>query len=452
MLHAWLSPHFPPFRPAMAAREICLHLAEILSQILAAVLAPPSDWCLDAIRRSTLSAVCKAWLLTLEHNPSLWTHILLSMSSSSCAVVPAPGCAPYPSDHTGDVNPSFLPQVTHHLRASASSIETLIFRTTTYTEWNAFVGFLDGAVFPSLKNIEVDVSRFHQLYGNVSLPQVLQVPLSVIHLALRDTIIAVVPLYIYTNLETLSLTGTNILGGMGQTPEMSLAAALRRTTRLRRLQISDADIGDHDVLPINLPFLRSLVVVCGGCPPQHPCDSFIARLNTPLLSTLELNLTHSRGAGPFLHANRSKLAIVSSLTIAQSDFRQYCRTEDFPSFFPPMHGLQFLDLSELTMAPIIGTTGVTRTTAFLELLADAIALPLLRTIHIPRSFTCMDVLILAANSRLLQSILAASRRQTPLQIVEQHARCRLHRVPEGGSGIRNVLALDLCLPVVFRWH
>ncbi|KAJ7064059.1 hypothetical protein C8F01DRAFT_1250319 [Mycena amicta] len=239
-------------------RSVCLSsMPELLGEIFALFLAADLDWCLDARRRGTLSLVCQAWRNTLEDTSTLWASLFkidLLLTQAIQRVV---------GDRKAAENPSFLQHVAHQLHLNALSITKLIFRTPSYTEWNAFVCLLqhDEVFLSALQHIQLEVSTFHHLYDEVSTPFPWPISPPVLRLILDGASLSTFPIYTYSNLHTLSITGlSNILGGLGPAPGLTLVDALRQATGLRCLRLKDPDITEPIVVssPITFPFLHSL--------------------------------------------------------------------------------------------------------------------------------------------------------------------------------------------------
>ncbi|KAJ7048966.1 hypothetical protein C8F01DRAFT_1356478 [Mycena amicta] len=411
-------------------------------KIFALFLTADLDWCLDARRRGTLSLVFQAWRNTLEDTSTLWARILLSshmrthfieplFKSILIDLLPTQAIQRVVGNRKGAENPSFLQHVAHQLHLNALSITKLIFRTPSYTEWNAFVCLLqhDEVFLSALQHIQLEVSTFHRLYDEVSTPFPWPISPPVLRLILDGASLSTFPIYAYSNLHTLSITGlSNILGGLGPAPGLTLVDALRQATGLRCLRLKDPDIPEPIVVssPIAFPFLHSLEVECNQSSTNsiHVCGSFVAHLHTPKLTTLLLHLGHLRGAQQFISLNEGKLANVSTLTVMTTDFREYCR-HDGRTFLSAMPQLRFLDLSDLSHAPAVGTAGMARTQLFLQLLSDAIAMPSLQTLHIPPSFTVRESITRVLNRQVMyNTIVHTCRRQLPMEIIEDHAHCR----------------------------
>ncbi|KAF7294624.1 hypothetical protein MIND_00999000 [Mycena indigotica] len=400
------------------ARERCLSAGhDVLIRILMFLFSVNKGWRGVAYMKRVSRLVSRGWQLTVDHNPTLWSHIHLAVCMGPRYVARVFENARDTQKtvvftlatnlHANDVpyrHPFFTLALATAIRTHAKTIRRISVTIDNSIDWNALVDRIGPIAFPSLISLSVRASRSR---GRIDSPGILSFADPEYTPALREVSFrAITHLYALTSLSSqltsLALTGSAELAigrSMGNPRSVGqiILHALEECPQLTCLRLSDVDSArDHDLHHVKLLNLRSLNYSCTWTDVRcsHRCGGVISHLETPLLESLAVFIAHGDGAEHFIGVNGDKLRVAQELQLGGHW----------------MHFGAVLSLRLMTRVQVLDFTGVhvgygaCDWESFGRFALRCTTLPLIQVIRLP----CHDILTHAIEFHYLRTQLIAS--------------------------------------------
>nr|GAT46446.1 predicted protein [Mycena chlorophos] len=429
--------------PTVPTEHACLRTEDIFLAILHAFLDPVKDWSLDIVRRGTIRSVSRRWRDELDRHPTLWMRLFFSAhmgpdyvrfafkraEQTSKTVIASFATVSY-SGNDVNARPSATTHLQPHaefgdafvemLKMSAPTIRNLSIRVDDFVRWNTFVRLLDNTAFTALDTICVTLQPMATSPVQAASPLLVPATLRnlILNVSTPDCVCD------YSNVAHLTLTGTAFLTSGTGTPGEEVIRALRHCLRLETLKLVNTDFEMDDALDtLTFPFLTDLSYTCKNIPGArgHVCGYLLSCLHTPNLVNLSLHISHRRGVKHFVPLNREKLSLATYVELSGSwgHFTAPWGTNVVSS----LSAAAEVDLTRMGGFPtLVPDTGSDSSQELIRLLFDALSLPQLRTLRLPRSLSGYDVENLSITWAMLDSVFMMAPNHG-LVVLEEHARC-----------------------------